>query len=128
MSPAINDPGTAINCIDYLTELFSLRMQQHDNTVIMQNEKAVVGVAIITFNKLTYNVMASLRTYCKHDPIMVQKLIWMLCYLQKQPAAEGSFLTTIKEQTEILLEQAKGSLDSKTDIATITKMFGSINN
>ena len=28
MSPGINDPGTAINAIDYLTELFALRMQK----------------------------------------------------------------------------------------------------
>ena len=26
MSPGINDPGTAINAIDYLTELFALRI------------------------------------------------------------------------------------------------------
>ena len=30
MSPGINDPGTAINGIDYLTELFALRMHKKD--------------------------------------------------------------------------------------------------
>lgn len=34
MSPGINDPGTAVNGIDYLTELFYLRLQKNDKSII----------------------------------------------------------------------------------------------
>ncbi|MDC8001916.1 DUF2254 domain-containing protein [Aequorivita todarodis] len=122
MSPGINDPGTAINAIDYLTAIFALRMQKNDNGIIVHEEKPTLRLAVVTFNELLYNVMASLRTYCKHDPIMVQKLFWMLDYLQKQPAAETAYIIAIQEEMKTLLEQAKSSFTSKKDIASIEKM------
>jgi len=121
MSPGINDPGTAINAIDYLTDIFALRMQKNDNGIIVHEEKATLRMAVVTFKELIYNVMTSLRTYCKHDPVMVQKLLWMLEYLQKQPAAETDYHVVIKEEIKTLLAQAKDSFDSKKDVAFIEK-------
>jgi uncharacterized membrane protein len=122
MSPGINDPGTAINAIDYLTDLFALRMQKQDNGIILHDEKANLRIAVVTFKELLFNVMASLRTYCKHDPIMVAKLLWMMKYLQNQPAAEKSYRIIIKEEIKILLEQAKKYFDTETGVSTIEKM------
>ena len=122
MSPGINDPGTAINAVDYLTDLFALRMQKKDNGIIVHKESATLRMAIVSFKELMYNVMASLRTYCKHDPVMVEKLLWMLNYLQKQPAAEDNYQKVIKEEMKTLLEQAKNSFDSEWDVLTIDKM------
>ncbi len=122
MSPGINDPGTAINAIDYLTELFALRMQKTDNGVVAQDEKATLKVAVVTFKELMYNVMASLRTYCKHDPIMVEKLLWMLKYLQKQPAAKAYYQTVVDEEIKTLVKQAKNAFDSKKDVIAIKNM------
>lgn len=123
MSPGINDPGTAINAIDYLTELFSLRMQKGDKTIITQNNKVLLKIASITFKELIYNVMASLRTYCKHDPIMVQKILWMLNYLQDQPAVEENYRNAIKEEIETMLEQAQNCLDSNRDATAIAHIL-----
>ncbi len=65
MSPGINDPGTAINAIDYITELFLLRMQKGDgNYCCNDSEEAVIKLKNINFETLLYQVMASLRTYC----------------------------------------------------------------
>jgi len=122
MSPGINDPGTAINAVDYLTDLFALRMQKKDNGIIVHKESATLRMAIVSFKELMYNVMASLRTYCKHDPVMVEKLLWMLDYLQKQPATEDNYQKVIKEEMKTLLEQAKNSFDSEWDVLTIDKM------
>lgn len=122
MSPGINDPGTAINAVDYLTDLFALRMQKKDNGIIVHKESATLRMAIVSFKELMYNVMASLRTYCKHDPVMVEKLLWMLDYLQKQPAADDNYQKVIKEEMKTLLEQAKNSFDSEWDVLTIDKM------
>lgn len=123
MSPGINDPGTAINAVDYLTDLFALRMQKKDNGIIVHKESATLRMAIVSFKELMYNVMASLRTYCKHDPVMVEKLLWMLDYLQKQPAAEDNYQKVIKEEMKTLLEQAKNSFDSEWDVSMIDKMI-----
>lgn len=85
MSPGINDPGTCINAIDYLTELFALRMTKKDNSFYFNDdEKALIHIKTVSFEELLYNVMAALRTYCKHDIIIVQKLFIMFKYLLQQ--------------------------------------------
>lgn len=121
MSPGINDPGTAINALDYLTELFALRMRKGEKVGLENDSKMMLKIAVISFGELLYNVMASLRTYCSHDPIMVQKLIWMLDYLQNQEVAEEYYGSCIREEKIALLEQAKNSFTSKRDIAMIAK-------
>jgi uncharacterized membrane protein len=113
MSPGINDPGTAINAIDYLTELFALRMKKNDSGVIITDGDMNIKIAIIYFEELIYNVMASLRTYCKHDPIVVQKLIWMLKYLEIQPTEDQSYIATIKAELKVLI--AAMDFDSEKD-------------
>lgn len=122
MSPGINDPGTAINAIDYLTELFSLRMRKNDKSIFTNEEKELLRIAIISFEELTYNIMASLRTYCKHDPIMVQKLLWMLNYLEKQHTADQSYIKVIQKEVDILMSQIKNSLDSEEDYNKILEV------
>lgn len=119
MSPGINDPGTAINAIDYLTELFALRMQKRDCGIFINDEKAVIKNAVIPFEDLLYNSMASLRTYCKHDPIIVQKLIWMLQYLEKNDAYKNAYKKNVTHELENLIKDAVASFDSEEDIKKI---------
>ncbi|WP_203292895.1 DUF2254 domain-containing protein [Luteirhabdus pelagi] len=121
MSPGINDPGTAINAIDYLTELFTLRMKKRDSGILMDSGKAWVKVETVAFEDLLYNTMASLRTYCKHDPIMVQKLLWMLCYLKDQEAYYDSYIENIKVEIKHLVKEAEGAFNSEHDKKRLQK-------
>jgi uncharacterized membrane protein len=120
MSPGINDPGTAVNAIDYLTELFALRMKKNNSGVIISDKETHIKIAIIQFEELLYNVMASLRTYCKHDPIVVQKLIWMLKYLHDQPAADETYTAAIKEELKVLVNAM--DFDSEKDERILRKL------
>lgn len=122
MSPGINDPGTAINAIDYLTELFALRMQKVDNGIITSDGKTVFKIAVVSFEELLYNVMSSLRTYCSHDPLMVQKLLWMLEYLQQINGAEEYYSGLVTEEKKTLIGQAKNSFKSEKDIEMLAKV------
>lgn len=123
MSPGINDPGTAINALDYLTELFAFRMQKRNNGIIMHGEIARLKLNIISFQALLCHTMASLRTYCKKDPLMVEKLLWMLHYMKDQPAAEAKYIDVIDKEIITLVEQAKSSFDSDTDIQMLEKLI-----
>lgn len=107
MSPGINDPGTAVNALDYLTELFALRMKKEDLEIYADDETAYFKVKIIPFKILLYNVMASLRTYSKKDPIVVQKLLWMLNYLSKQPAFNEDYKEAIQKEIKLLKTGSK---------------------
>ncbi|RMA58544.1 DUF2254 domain-containing protein [Ulvibacter antarcticus] len=124
MSPGVNDPGTAINAIDYLTEIFALRMKKRDDEYYMQNETVYVKIATIKFSELLYNVMASIRTYCKHDPIIVQKLIWMLKHLYIQPALNDQYKVAVKEEVEILVKEALNTYTTEKDKTILKNLVG----
>lgn len=116
MSPGINDPGTAINAIDYLTELFALRIQKSDSGVLIKDNKAWLKIATVDFEELLYNTMASLRTYCKHDPILVKKLITMLTYLSALKTSKRSkYKEAVSKEIKLLLKDSENSLTNKLD-------------
>jgi len=124
MSPGVNDPGTAINAIDYLTELFALRMKKNDLGVFSEEGVAYIKMAVVHFDELLYQVMSSLRTYCSQDPSVVQKLIWMFAYLKQQPAIENSYMEAIDEEIKVLMEVT--SFDSEKDMKIIQKLANDI--
>ncbi|MAT89094.1 MAG: hypothetical protein CMC35_00260 [Flavobacteriaceae bacterium] len=115
MSPGVNDPGTAINAIDYLTELFSLRMKKRDSGVLVRDGKAPLKIATVNFKELLYFTMASLRRYCSSDPIIVHKLVGMLRYLIEQDGKEEHYKETLKNELEILLKAANEALTATVD-------------
>ena len=122
MSPGINDPGTALNAIDYLTELFAIRMTKKDQDFLVKDNTPLVKLGTVSFRELLYNVMASLRLYCKHDVIIVQKLTLMFRYLSFQTSAEEHYLESIEEEAGQLLEDATGSISNEKDLQTIKSL------
>ena len=127
MSPGINDPGTAINGIDYLTELMALRMQKKDTNIISRDDQIFVKMNTIDFDDLLYNIMAAIRTYCKHDIILVQKLLMMFHYLKKQKAEKESYYKAIEKETKSLLEDAEEAITNTTDIERAKKLASTLN-
>ncbi len=122
MSPGINDPGTAINAIDYLTELFALRMQKKDLNIIRRDEIPYLKVKTVDFKDLLYQVMVALRTYCKHDVTLNQKLLVMLHYLLHQKTYNEDYYDYIKEEASLLLSDAKGAIKNPVDIERLTSL------
>lgn len=122
MSPGINDPGTALNAIDYLTELLRMRMLKKEESYICDDGKAYVRERAVKFEELLYNLLASIRTYCKQDIVVVQKVSYMFIYLQKQEARESSYYETLKREAERLLLDAQQVLDNKTDLDVILQL------
>lgn len=121
MSPGINDPGTAINAIDYMTDLFALRMRKRDDSFLFDDdENAFVSIKTVSFEVLLYNVMAALRTYCKHDVIVLQKLFMMLEYLlQKADAVDGNYKKTIIKEINNLYQDVLNSLQNEADLSVV---------
>ncbi|TVZ25204.1 putative membrane protein [Gillisia sp. Hel_I_86] len=122
MSPGINDPGTAINAIDYLTELLALRMQKKDINVIRKEEVPYVKINTVDFKDLLYQVMVAIRTYCKHDVTLCQKLLVMLHYLLQQKTYNEDYYDNIKEEAAVLLADAKEAITNPTDIDRLTNL------
>ena len=100
-----------------------LELQKRDSGVLLRDDKAVLKIAVVQFKELLYNTMASLRTYCKHDPIIVQKLIWMLRYLEKVDCYEEEYKEAIKKELKNLIEDSIASFDSDQDIEKIKNIY-----
>ena len=127
MSPGINDPGTAINGIDYMTELLALRMRKRDTSVIVRDDNTYIKINTISFEDLLQNIMASIRTYCKHDIILIQKLLLMFYYLEKQQPNEYSYSRNLRHEAENLLKDAKDSIKNEDDIQTAVNLAAKFN-
>ncbi|MFV8224628.1 DUF2254 domain-containing protein [Christiangramia aquimixticola] len=127
MSPGINDPGTAINGIDYLTELLALRMKKKDTSVILRDNETYIKLNTIDFVDLLYNIMASIRTYCKHDITLVQKLLLMFYYLKKQQANDSKYTKYLQKEAENLLIDARQAIDNEDDLEKATKLATKFN-
>ncbi|SDR66224.1 DUF2254 domain-containing protein [Gramella sp. MAR_2010_147] len=127
MSPGINDPGTAINGIDYLTELLGIRMQKKDTNKIKRNDNVYIKMNTVDFEDLIYNIMASIRTYCKHDIIIVQKLLLMFHYLKKQQSEESSYRDVLNKEAANLIKDAEESIKNQVDIERVKKLASTFN-
>lgn len=114
MSPGINDPGTAMNAIDYLHELFKLRIQKQENDFIFEEDNCVVLLDIVSFKELLYRVMASLRIYTKHDVIIVTKILSFLKDL-KNYTNDDQKKEIVDTEIENLLKDAKSSIENEYD-------------
>ncbi|MBR9914211.1 MAG: DUF2254 domain-containing protein [Algicola sp.] len=125
MSPGINDPGTAVNAIDYLTELFLLRMQKRDSSQICNSDdQPVLVINTVDFETLLFQVMAALRTYCKHDIVIVQKLFVMLQALQKSQGCNNDvYRKAVDNDIQNLYQDATAQLTNKADLKVVERLF-----
>ncbi len=124
MSPGINDPGTAINAIDYMTELFVLRMKKRDTSFLFDDDEAFISIKTVSFEQLIYNVMAAMRTYCKHDIIVLQRLFMMLEYLLGHAEAfDQQYRKTIVKEIGTLYQDAIDNQTNETDLALIKRQM-----
>lgn len=126
MSPGINDPGTAINTIDYLTELFAIRLQKNDDTIITNEDKALIYVNTINFKELLYQVMVSYRTYCKHDMTCVQKLFLMIKYLLLQETTNDFYHNSLVREAKYLYDDANAHIGNEEDKRRIEQLYQSL--
>jgi len=122
MSPGINDPGTALNAIDYLTELFALRMKKKNINVIRRDDSPYLKVNTISFEELIYQVMASIRTYCKHDITLTHKLLLMFHYLINHKSYNGEYRDIVFKEVRRLLHDVKEGISNEEDVDKIMRL------
>lgn len=124
MSPGINDPGTALNAIDYLTELLAIRMKKEDISMFSSKDEEIrIYQTSISFDELLYNIMASIRLYCKHDIIIIQKLMVMFRFLNFQECANENYKKVILNEVKTLVDDAKNNLSTDRDKEVLSKQL-----
>lgn len=127
MSPGINDPGTAVMTIDYLTELISLRMQIDDCEIYQDVDKRFkLEIQTVNFDELIFQCFAAYRLYCKHDVILMKKLVLTLRYLLQQPCNQEHYRSVLILQLEIIREDINRNLENTADRQQIIKLIDDV--
>ncbi|MGB3592309.1 MAG: DUF2254 domain-containing protein [Nonlabens sp.] len=117
MSPGVNDPGTAIDSIHFLTDLFAMRMMKHDGEVIVDdNHNVIINSRAITFQELIYTVLASYRNYSKQDFTVMFTLLEMTNNLMEAQSVNQGYYDSILQQSELLIEDARKHIDNSHDL------------
>ena len=76
LSPGINDPGTACICIDYLTDLFALRMGlEYSDVYYDEKRNPRLIVRSMNFEALFTTCFGPIRRYGKDDLLVAEKLL-----------------------------------------------------
>ncbi len=127
ISPAVNDPSTTINTIDYLTDLLALRLlKKEDEIVRLENQQACIWLSSICFDELLYQIILPYRTYCKNDFSCIQKLLLMFSFLLQQKTANGNYHKAIREEAKNLYEDVKNTLQNSRDLERLEAIYRQI--
>lgn len=131
MSPGINDPGTALSAINYLSILFMKKMKLPEaGAVLLKNKEGKekptqLWLSVVKFEELLDFVLAPLRQYSKHDIIVMTKLLDMLKFLKSRSFCNPKNKKTIDREIEILRVDAQQHLSNPADY---NKILTSIKN
>lgn len=128
LSPGINDPGTAIKAIDYLTALFALRMQLTDEKVVLdKNGAARLRFAKETFENVLHYSLMPIRLYGKGSPSIVLRLLYLLRSLLYLVQPYPHLKPVLQQEASLLLQDAEHELRAAGDRQRINEKVKELN-
>ncbi|MBF9255553.1 DUF2254 domain-containing protein [Pontibacter sp. 172403-2] len=128
LSPGINDPGTAVKAIDYLTDLFALRMELTDEKVLYDRKgTGRIRFAHETFENVYALCLSPLRNYGKGSVIILLKLLYMLQCLLYKASQYPQFKPVLYEQAVLLVYDAGQQIHNPGDRRKINRMLQQLN-
>lgn len=129
LSPGINDPGTALKAIDYLTALFAERMKLTDEKVIYDKEGAGrIRFEHETFQDLYTMCLGPIRHFGKKDSVVVLKLLSLLHSLLHLVSSYPHLKPVLCEEALQLLHDADENISNPGDRKRINLVLEQINN
>ncbi|RIJ41677.1 DUF2254 domain-containing protein [Pontibacter oryzae] len=128
LSPGINDPGTAIKAIDYLTALFALRMELTDEKVLYDKD----GAGRIRFDHETFEdlytlTLSPIRLYGKSSSVIVLRLLYLLKSLLHKVKPYPHLNGILYREAQLLIHDADASILNPGDRQKIRSMLEELN-
>lgn len=125
LSPGINDPGTALQAIDYLTDLFQMLLKLKGQRVLRQKEGEQALVYLpVPFSAIFYLCVSSLRNYAEKDIVVQAMLISLIKKTAGSDNEEGNRML-YQSELDAIVEIAEKSLKSQKDIEYIRNLVKS---
>ncbi len=117
MSPGINDPGTAITTLDYISSLLMKRSRMYDEECYqIAGGNYNLVESRLSFNGLMHNILGQYRLYCSDNLILMLKMKKMLTAIYDQDNIKSKYKKAIKEQMDALIEDAKRNIKNEYDL------------
>ncbi|RDV14043.1 DUF2254 domain-containing protein [Pontibacter diazotrophicus] len=128
LSPGINDPGTAIKAIDYLTDLFVLRMQLTDEKVLYDKDGAArIRFQHETFENLYAASLSPIRLYGKGSSVILLRLLFLLRSLLFKVQEYPHLKPVLSKEAELLLFDADKEIHNPGDRQKINVQVQELN-
>jgi len=117
MSPGINDPGTAIITIDYLSSLFRARSMMLDDEYISSKSGNYTYVkSRMPFSVLLRDIVGQYRLYCAENLLLMLKLKKMLMTLSEDKNIRSDYKEVIDQQLDALVNDGQDHISNEFDL------------
>ncbi|PVY38731.1 DUF2254 domain-containing protein [Pontibacter virosus] len=129
LSPSINDPGTAIKAIDYLTDLLIVRMELTDEKIYHDKENVLrLRLDEVSFQELLSLCLGPIRVYGREDPVILLRLLNLLKNLCQAAKSNPKRLDPITSEARLVIADADGAVQNRGDRDKIDDMIEALNN
>ncbi|WP_299699592.1 DUF2254 domain-containing protein [uncultured Pontibacter sp.] len=128
LSPSVNDPGTAIKAIDYLTDLFILRMRLTDEKIFHDQDGTLrLRLDEVSFRELMSVCLGPIRVYGKSDPIILLRLLNLLKNLCHEAKNYPKHQAAITKEAQLMVEDAQETTKNPGDRHKVNDMIKALN-
>ena len=119
LSPAVNDPYTAVQAIDHLSVIFcALAQQPLGNHVARHPDGAAVIVPGRRFPEYLAVMCGLIRRYGNHEPTVADALLRLLGACAGVAGANPEMCTAIAEQARIIIADAEREIPQPADLTS----------
>jgi uncharacterized membrane protein len=123
LSPAINDPYTAVQAVDHMNVIFCQLAARPLGPHVVRDAAsgAVVAVPGRRFPEYLATMCGLVRRYGAHEPIVIVALLRLLGDTALVAGDDADRLQAISEQADILLADAERKIAQPADLAHVTR-------
>ncbi|CAN5331210.1 DUF2254 domain-containing protein [soil metagenome] len=121
LSPGLNDPYTAMNCMNWLNAALVRMADRAPRPHTMRDDDGALRVILprVTFEFMVHSVWDRLRPYVSRDPIAARHMMRLLGELAPS-VSDGRLRLVLREHADALLAASRASLTDDRDLELLT--------
>lgn len=128
LSPGVNDPGTALICIDTLTDLLSLRACIPDLDYICDHDDKVrVILNPVTYTEMIFNIFTPIRNYGRNDFSIISRLLAGIQKLAFLDVKTGKFKDIYAENALALIRIGGKNFNNPDEKNQLNNLISKLN-
>ena len=121
LSPAVNDPYTAIQAIEHLSVLYAALARQPVGPLVAQDRSGTITAAVPArpFAELLAIGVGLIRRYGAQEPTVIQALLRMLTTVLTTGAPDPDMATAVQREANLLVAAAEREVQEPADLAVV---------